>query len=492
METVVTSRRERLAVGYGKDNAPFPSGSQQQKQPLSMYTEPPSQEITLTQLETLGLARLRILKALENAKAVNMPWADQQALVAEKEKELFNKDSPTGDEDKISHFILRLVYCRSEELRRWFLSQEVTLFRLRFTQNVSQQSRFMAQYGLQYQSFDPVREPLVAQKLRGMKTGFDKNDEYYKVPFMEALELVGSRKVYLAQGFAYVSHKNIVSIIAAKFRAHLSEALATFYRTQQNLKQDPRIGRLLSGLQYKQAAADYKVTRFSGSVTKAEIPMLSERSFPLCMQHLTVMLKKENHLKHGGRMQFGLFLKGIGLSLNDALVFWREQFSRRTPPDKFNKEYAYNIRHNYGKEGKRTSYTPYGCLKIIQGAPAPGDHHGCPFRHFDEQNLKSKLRSKRVGKTEIDEITELVKGMHYQVACQKYFSATHNGHVGENVGNHPNAYFDDSVAYYKNQEGDDGNKDGKTAIKDETAVKTETVSADIGDSRMAAPKPVTA
>lgn len=61
---------------------------------------------------------------------------------------------------------------------------------------------------------------------------------------------------------------------------------------------------------------------------------LSKDSYPLCMQNLHQNLRQYHHLKHWGRQQYGLFLKGIGLSLEEALKFWRMEFTRIMDGDK--------------------------------------------------------------------------------------------------------------------------------------------------------------
>lgn len=134
----------------------------------------------------------------------------------------------------------------------------------------------------------------------------------------------------------------------------------------------------------------------------------------MCMTFLLQQLQKNNHLKYDGRGQLGLFLKGCGLSLSDSLKFWRQSFSKITG-DAFEKEYAYNIRHQYGKEGKKCSYTPWSCSYIIKQIPSSGCYHGCPFRYFDEASLKTLLQGYKLSDSAIRTIQELANGHYYQV-----------------------------------------------------------------------------
>lgn len=55
---------------------------------------------------------------------------------------------------------------------------------------------------------------------------------------------------------------------------------------------------------------------------------LSLHSYPLCMSMIHNHVKSKHHAKHEGRMQYGLFLKGIGLAMDEALKYWRTQFCK--------------------------------------------------------------------------------------------------------------------------------------------------------------------
>ena len=70
------------------------------------------------------------------------------------------------------------------------------------------------------------------------------------------------------------------------------------------------------------------------------------------MRHLHDTLRSEHHLRHFGRLQYGLFLKSIGLSLEDALTFWRAEFTKKMDVDKVKHEinalsYNYKLMYNF-------------------------------------------------------------------------------------------------------------------------------------------------
>ena len=57
----------------------------------------------------------------------------------------------------------------------------------------------------------------------------------------------------------------------------------------------------------------------------------------------------------------------------------------------------------------------------------------------------------------------------FQVACLRLFEATHKGCVTENVGNHPNGYFNSSIAYNKEVEKHNKNKGPSVATSGTTS-----------------------
>ncbi|KDD74000.1 DNA primase, partial [Helicosporidium sp. ATCC 50920] len=111
--------------------------------------------------------------------------------------------------------------------------------------------------------------------------------------------------------------------------------------------------------------------------------------------------------------------------------------------EKFDKEYLYNIRHNYGKEGNRKDYTPYTCAKVISTTPGVGQVHGCPFRTHSADSLRAMLGQLQVSHAATDEAVAKASAGHFQLACAAAWKGKH-GSCCESGINHPNQYFEES------------------------------------------------
>lgn len=355
--------------------------------------------------------------------------------------------------DHYSHFILRLAFARSSDLRQRFLRAETLLFKHRFdTDDASERNDFIDSLeGLHWEPVPVEERNALAQKLllppvpgtsriggaggsSGGGGGFD--ETYYRVDWEQVPDLVERRLVLLRAGKAYVAASQRVSVVVAEFSARLERALELTARALPRLDEDDRLVPILNHLSLGFAAptyagaadADAAALLLAGGqpVTAAAIDGLTQH-FPACMLHLHRTLRRNSHLKHFGRLQYTLFLKGVGLSVDEALTFWRTAFSD-TPSDRFDKEYRYNVRHAYGLEGSGKKYRAKSCHQILlENQPGPADAHGCPYRHFSADNLVGFLTTE-MG---VDDPAVLrgvrtdLKHTKFHAACNRVFEYLH-------------------------------------------------------------------
>lgn len=213
---------------------------------LNMFTEAPMNDMSLSEFETVALERLQLFRIIEQAglKGHRLYSEDWKSCV----KDDLTKAGLKGFArlvsgyvgssdlhyqarrlDHISHFIVRIAYCRSEDLRRYFLNRELEWFRLKFScQSPESIKHFFEINKLDYVPISSEEKAQLRGDLLDSTPGFFSFEasEFYKVPFTEVCALVKGRRVFLLNGLAYVpSHELIVSILS-KFRTDLSAALA--------------------------------------------------------------------------------------------------------------------------------------------------------------------------------------------------------------------------------------------------------------------------
>lgn len=383
---------------------------------VSLYTDPPAEEITLDEFELFALDRLQLLRGIESLRTrgieeefdVKLKQLETKYMPLKSYRYINTYNSwpksishrnfplvsfpllfvcslhttldaagrtPQMRKDQVSHYILRLAYCRNEDLRRWFLQHECILLKHRVdSMKDDEREKFMSKLGmaddkLSAQEKDAHRDNLIGLAGVNDAQAFSATD-YYKVPFQQALSLLAHRQVFIQGGFAFLPIGKLVATVVSRFRILLSRALSEAAQLFDHVSGDTRIGPLLKNMNKQYIGKDFNKSSGGGvdKLTPDIVDDAAEHNMPLCMKHLHHNLKKEHKLKHWGRLQYGLFLKGAGMELEDAMMFWDSHFTRLISHDNFQKQYAYSFRHMYGKEGARKNYTPYSCMKIIMGA----------------------------------------------------------------------------------------------------------------------------
>ena len=357
--------------------------------PPTFYDKPIIGTINLDQLKDLIIDRYNLLNAFFEKK---------EEAVMYKYLEKFNWDTNLL-EDISTHFILSLAFCPSESDRIWFINQETKLFQYKIEKNKYNIYETLKELGIPLNKYSNKDESFKKKIYFYSPNYKNENDEIYIVNFEYALSLIEKRSYYLNQGYVYIPKSQISELLSTIFKEKLLKTINKINQNRENLLYDSRIRNLINYFEkYREQKANERENQIKEIPSEeklkksTDIDIYYKSTFPLCMYEIQKHINKYSHLMHFGRLQYTLFLKGTGLPIEECLQFFRRKYEKRTPIDKFEKQYAYNIRHSYGLEGKRSDYTPYSCSKIINmNQPNSEECHGCPFKNYSDEKLSDIL-----------------------------------------------------------------------------------------------------
>lgn len=246
--------------------------------------------------------------------------------------------------------------------------------------------------------------------------------------FKHCLQLVAKRQVEMSNGMVKLTCGRWKQYLEKLFNKNLQRKLTK--TNLEALRNDPRITEL--AYKIKQEKFNIIFPNSQSSFLTSDSIDKAAADFPPCMLNLHTSLRKTHRLSHDQRFIYSLFLKDIGLPVDEAIKFWRLEYSQtpgNTHPcchnwEKDEKKYLYGIRHMYGLEGGRKCYTSVNCSRI-QSTTNAGTEGGCPFKSFDHTNMTNVLRRNN---KQIDNITkellELKVRKKYSCACIVYLKST--------------------------------------------------------------------
>jgi len=418
--------------------------------------------LDLTKLSELVIQRYILLKDIEkfSQKKENIATYIKNNL-----PQTINWDNNENiNNDVASHFLLAIIMCKNESDMKWFIRQETKLFKARLdNQKKYSMYKILSKLGIELSEYiTKNNDSLDINKIRFRIINNPKkseNEKIYFCKFEDALNLVSTHEYYLNKGNIYIPESDLQNLFKLVFEQKMEKTLNKIRTKTESIKKDRRIREIFllfekekeNIMREEAEKMEKEMPNDEKLRTMNDVDIVSERCFPLCMSLIERHINQYSHLMHFGRLQYTLFLKGAGLSVDEALKFFQKKYEKKTPIDKFEKEYAYNIRHSYGLEGKRVSYTPYTCEKIINmNGPMGRECHGCPFKTYSADNLRKILSTCNLNPLDIEEIISKKKNNEYQMACVKYFEGKFPKVQGEGIGIHPNRYFSSAMKAMKN------------------------------------------
>ncbi|XP_008210880.1 DNA primase large subunit [Nasonia vitripennis] len=390
------------------------------------YIQPPKGLVTLHTLEEIVFSRVEYLNALDNEK-------DE---VFNGKFEYLLEGSP---HDYVGHFTLRLITSKSNESFSQWLSKEILLLKKRLSlihpRQLFRLLKTIRRHVRRRENCkNPVDDILIEISSfyltpKAFKHIISKHHSknctkyYHKIDFVLIPDLVEERSVELYRGFATVYCSQWKDLLQSLFQTFIVLEMKNQSALMHHLLADPR----LDTIHRKLFHGSYTKSYSSGKITALNIDN-EAFNFPPCMYHLHLELRRKHRLSHYARFYYTLFLKECGMNLEDALIYWKNEYSKphsctslcvhdwQTDAKKF----TYSIRHMYGLEGGRKNYKTPNCRGICEQVPGSNYEGGCPFSNFDTDSLRYLLQ-KSINGSELDQIMAVAPKQKPQDTCANFF-----------------------------------------------------------------------
>lgn len=286
--------------------------------------------------------------------------------------------------------------------------------------------------------------------------GVHRDHSFLEVPMQDCLRLLEKYELEMRRGKGRARVDAAASVLQTIFERSFRKENQKIRKNLASLTRgNPELRMIVDSLkefrQWKLEGERPAVQRGPGfQISIRDIDFFAQSHFPLCMYEMFRTLKREKHLKHNGRLQLILFMKGLGLKAEEMVAFFRAVVGKG-PAAKKVKEYEYMVKHSFGLVGSKTAYSGYGCPKIMSNSrPSKGDVHGCPFNYYGEDSLFKLLVHKLGNEKQAQEVLR-ANSMGAKFGCRKFFCTKNKlldiEDVDDGVGRHPNIYF--NVSYFR-------------------------------------------
>ncbi|XP_011501408.1 PREDICTED: DNA primase large subunit-like [Ceratosolen solmsi marchali] len=391
------------------------------------YIQPPKGLITLHVFEEIVFSRLEYLSVLNDNKNDAFKGKFEYLL----------QGSPY---DYVGHFTLRLLALKSNELLSYWISKEKLLLKYRLSLIQPRQLYRLFKTIIKHinRRDNDIVNPVINTLMN--VSSFYLQSEVFKhissknhprhcnkyqqnIDFELIPDLVETKVVNLYRGIATVYCSEWREMLQSLFQTFILFEMKSQNILIKHFLTDPRLNILHQKLQYYIFNKGYHCE----TITASNIDNVSVH-FPPCMMHLHLQLRHKHRLSHYARFYYTLFLKECGMSLEEAFIYWKYEYSKPHNCDSLcthdwqtnNKKFIYSIRHMYGLEGGKKDYKCLDCNSMAEESLGSTYEGGCPFKNFDTDYLKSLL-CKTITNDNFDKFIMNTSMQNPQTKCASFF-----------------------------------------------------------------------